>query len=158
MSEYQENAKQFTHEVTDWDDPKQHLAPFISEWPAFGKMQPMPSPLALVPHQAEHLYRMGVRFHPELAEVVKVQDAEGVTHFVSPEKAEEMRAAQQIAPDEALDLLAKIDPERAERYAGMSEDERLAEVSKTAPEIAEAMKELAKLRAALEEANNAVGA
>lgn len=148
-----DQARQFVEDVTDWDDPRQHLAPFLSAWPAFGKMQAMPTPLALVPFQSDLLYRMGVRFHPELAEVVKVQDSEGVTQWVSPEEAEQMREAGKLSSDEALDLLAKISPERAEAIKQMSDEERAAQFEESAPDLAEALKELTKLRQALEVAN-----
>ncbi|AXQ64401.1 minor tail protein [Gordonia phage Neville] len=149
----EEQACQFVEDVTDWEDPRQHLAPFLSAWPAFGKMQAMPTPLALVPHQAEHLYRMGIRFHPELAEVVKVQDAEGVTHWVTPEEVEEMREAGKLSSSDALDLLAKINPDKAAEIASMSDEERAAQFEESAPELADALRELTKLRQALEVAN-----
>ncbi|UDL15262.1 hypothetical protein SEA_KUDEFRE_28 [Gordonia phage Kudefre] len=149
-----EQARRFESEVTDWDDPTQHLAPFLYEWPAFGKMQAMPAPTALVPYQAELLYKMGVRFHPELAEVVKVSDADGVSQWVSKAEAEEMaNASSALGSDEALGLLAKISPERAAEIEAMSDSEREARVEAMTPDLAESLNELARLRKALEAAN-----
>ncbi|AYR03177.1 hypothetical protein SEA_OCTOBIEN14_29 [Gordonia phage Octobien14] len=150
-----EQARRFESEVTDWDDPTQHLAPFLYEWPAFGKMQAMPAPTALVPYQAELLYKMGVRFHPELAEVVKVSDADGVSQWVSKAEAEALAEAEseRLGSDEALGLLAKISPDRAAEIESMSDEERAAQADAMAPDLAEALNELARLRKALEVAN-----
>lgn len=142
----------------DLDNPYEHCAHGISEWPAYGDMQPMPVVRPLVPFQSNTMFQLGFRYHPELATLFKIPDPlnPGVSKFVSREEYEELLAAgggkveEGAANAKAFELLAKLDPELAESLASMSEADRAAERDKRAADAKDALRVLAEAGSKLE--------
>lgn len=117
----------------DLDDPREHLVWAINSWPAVEKSQPYPAaPNPLLPHHAENLYNLGLRYHPELATHKKVRGKDGMPKVVpvgAPDPVEvEASMEGSGLPGEALALLGQIDPAMAEEIRNMPPDQRAAEL------------------------------
>lgn len=153
-----EERRKIVHYVedADLDDPYQHAAWALTQWPAYGDMAEMPMPVPLTPHMSSTLCALGFRYHPELAVLHKVHDANtGRGRFVDQAEWEEMQASGGgdakvgQANQEAMDLLAKLKPDFAERLESMSADERDQEMVRMEKDAVKALNDLAALRSQL---------
>lgn len=134
-------------EDADLEDPQQHLSWVFADWPKVGKSQPYPSaPKPLLPHHSELAYKLGLRYHPELAELVKTVDKDGQIVFVSPAEADELRSARPAPEVEVKDLLAKVNPDLASSLGGLSEPERAEKLSEFEDRLKDSLDTLAKVR------------
>lgn len=155
MSE-DEFIPQFPDEVTDFTDPRQALAWALAEWPAFGKQQPMPTNLILTPFQSEHLSKLGIRFHEDLAVLWKVRDPKtGLAVFVDADELAEMEPAEPVkkksGADSVSEMLERVMDEVAGNVSDLSDEERAAKAAEFAPVFEESMKTLARIKAELED-------
>jgi hypothetical protein len=131
----------------DLDDPQQHLGWLFADWPKVGKSQPYPSaPKPLLPHHSEWAYRLGFRFHPELAELVKTVDGDGQIVFASVDEAAELDAARMSPEVEVRDLLAQVNPELASTVDGLSDGERADMLAEFEARLRESLDTLAQVR------------
>lgn len=124
----------FPDEITEFEDSFQQLCWALTQWPGIGKQLPMPTNRAMAPYQSDILYRLGLRYHPDLATLFKIPDPDpdaprdaGI--FVDRAAYDEWLgsgSAEEQVPAQArqiIDLLRHIDPARAETVERMAKVE-----------------------------------
>lgn len=139
-------------EDANLDDPREHLAWLFGQWPKVEESQPYPpAPRPMLPFHSEWAYRMGLRFHPELAEIVKVPGPDGFPVFVSREEADTLRAqaAEVDVEAEVNSMLQQVDPALAASLQNLSEEERQIKLQEQREELARTVETLTKIQEAL---------
>ena len=112
----------------DPDNPRECLAWLLTQWPRIegSKTQPYPPPpRPLIPEYSRIAYELGFRYHPELATLKKVPGKDGKPVFISVDEPDPIvEDAGDSTADTALQMLAALSPEAAQRIAAMSDAER----------------------------------
>lgn len=139
----------FAHEA-DFDNPRQFAAWAIGQWPKVEKSQPYPpAPRAMLPYHSEFLWKLGFRFHPEKAELVKVMGKDGWPIFVSPEEADKLKA-EEMTPDqvqaEAYHLLDQIQPGLAAELDSLTPEQKAAKAKELEANLASSLEVLKQLQ------------
>jgi hypothetical protein len=141
----------------DFDDPRS-LEFALDAFPAQKDgMQMVPIPPKAVPAWAVHLKELGFRHHVDLMEKFPMPGEQpgmgwmNPNRYVSREEYEAEKAKPAATPmDEAMNLLASINPAMAEHIASMSEDDRKSAVAEQEDKIPEILASLAKARELME--------
>lgn len=137
-------------EECDPNNPRQFAAWALSLWPQIEKSQPYPpAPRAMLPFHSEHLWKLGFRFHPELAELVKVPGKDGWPVFVTPEEAEVLNADEPTSDQvqaEAMHLLDQIQPGLAAEIDGMTPEQKAKKAEELQSTLASSLEAIKKLQ------------
>lgn len=134
----------------DLDNPQEMFAWLFSGWPHVGESRPYPqAPDPFIPHHSQLAYDLGFRYHPELATVKKVRDKSGYGYKYIPVGDPDPVLPKPAAEpeDEVVAMLQEVDPALAKHIAGLSEDERRAELKAREPDFKKSLAVLQRLMA-----------